>query len=265
MKYLRKFNEELKPQTYKSAARKLSKIVKEKPTLARAIGAEKRAKDLEEHAKKIEKSEQIKKWKENVDTFSKYGEFNIELSAPKNGQNLDNSIPKSFPFYLDISISADMIVDCWDDEDDPDNRPITFTFAGGLVPKNEEDLPEIQKYILDDFYNGFYWGFWININYKVTNGEVTFENLLVYDYDEYMVNFQFSDRKSVVKFKNLIVNLFDSKFDYPSGYKDVTNMYDKVEQELIQGLEISSTYGIDMERIKEDVKRVALNSFYKQN
>ena len=262
MKYLRKFNEELNPQTYKSAARKLGKIVKEKPVLAKAIGAEKRAKDLEDHAKKIEKGQHFKKWRENIDTFSKYGEFNIELSTPKGKMTLES---KSFPFYLDISIGADMMVDGWDFEEDPDNRPITFTFPGGLVPKNEGDLPEIAKYILDDFYNGFYWGFWININYKVTNGEVTFENLLVYDYDEYLINFQFSDRKSVVKLKNLIVNLFDSKFDYPSGYNDITNMYDKVEQELIQGLEISSTYGIDMERIKEDVKRVGLNSFYKQN
>jgi hypothetical protein len=47
MKYLKKFNEELKAQTYKSAARKLKKILKEKPVLGKAIGAEERANKLE--------------------------------------------------------------------------------------------------------------------------------------------------------------------------------------------------------------------------
>ena len=80
MKYLKKFNEELRPQTYKSAARKLNKIVKEKPALAKAIGAEKRAKDLEEYAKKVEDLSHIDQWKKNIDQFSKYGEFNLGRS-----------------------------------------------------------------------------------------------------------------------------------------------------------------------------------------
>ena len=82
MKYLKKFNEELKSQTYKRAARKLKQIMKEKPTLGKGIGAEERANKLELHAKNVERREEMSRWKESVETFSKYGEFNIELSRP---------------------------------------------------------------------------------------------------------------------------------------------------------------------------------------
>jgi hypothetical protein len=260
MKYLKRFNEELSPGVYKNAARKLDKLVKEKPILARAVNAEKRKGNLEEHSKKIEKIEDMKKWRNNIETFSKYGEFNIELGNPRNSSPLS---PKVFTFYLYLSISADMMEDSWDDED-TDNREILFPFVGGLIPKNEEDIPQIEEYIPDEMYNGFFWGFWINIIYKVSEGVVSFDGLKIYDYDDYLINMQFADRKSVVKFKNLVTNLFDYKFDYPSGHTDVTNMYDKIEQSLVQGLEISSTYGVDMGRIKEDIKNTPIMSFYKQ-
>ncbi len=257
MKYLKKFNEELKPQTYKSAARKLNKIVKEKPALAKAIGAEKRAKDLEEYAKKIEDLGQIDQWKKNIDQFSKYGEFNIELS--RKGVNIPSKV---YPFYLDLQTDIEMLIDSWDDED-PDNRDISFGFAGGLIPKNIEDLNEIKMNYTSEFYNGFFWGFWLYVEYKVENSEVSFKGIRLYDYDS-VPNIQIADRKSAVNLKKLLVNCFDETFDYPSGYKDIPNIYDKINQSAIQDLEISSTYGIDMGRIKEDIKNTSLMSFYKQ-
>ena len=41
-------------------------------------------------------------------------------------------------------------------------------------------------------------------------------------------------------------------------------MYDKIERDAIQGLEIASTYGIDMGRIKEDIQKSSIMNFYKQ-
>ena len=258
MKYLKKFNEELKSQTYKRAARKLKQIMKEKPTLGKAIGAEERADKLLLHSKEAERREEMSRWKKSVETFSKYGEFNIELSRP----GAPAIQPKVYSFYLELLTEIEMLTDSWEDED-PDNRDFSFGFAVGLIPKNIEDIEEIIQNFNGEFHNGFFWGMWIWPTYKVLNSEVTFKGISINDYDS-SPKHQIADRKTAVALKRLLVNLFDPTFDYPSGYKDITNMYDKIEQDAIQGLEISSTYGIDMGRIKEDIQKSSIMNFYKQ-
>lgn len=258
MKYLKKFNEELKSQTYKSAARKLKQIMKEKPNLGKAIGAEDRADKLLLHSKEVEKREELVKWKDSVEKFSKYGEFNIELSRP----GAPAIQPKVYSFYLELLTEIEMLVDSWDEEDQ-DNRSFSFGFAVGLIPKTVEDAEEILYNFNAEFHNGFFWGMWIWPTYKVLNSEVTFTGISINDYDS-SPRHQIADRKSAVALKRLLVNLFDPTFDYPSGYNDIPNMYDKIERDAIQGLEIASTYGIDMGRIKEDIQKSSIMNFYKQ-
>jgi hypothetical protein len=258
MKYLKKFNEELKAQTYKSAARKLKKILKEKPALGKAIGAEERANKLELYSKDVQERQDIEAWKKEIEQFSKYGEFNIEMSIP----GAPSIKPKVYSFYLDIVTEIEQMIDSWDDED-PDNRELTFGFCAGLIPKTIEDREEIKMNFNSDFWNGHTWGFWIYPTYRVLNSEVTFKGLTIYNYDT-SPDHQIADRKTAVALKRLLVNIFDPTFDYPSGYKDITNMYDKIEQAAIQGLEISATYGIDMGRIQEDIQKLPIMNFYKQ-
>jgi hypothetical protein len=258
MKYLKKFNEELKAQTYKSAARKLKKILKEKPALGKAIGAEERANKLELYSQEVQEKQDIEAWKKEIEQFSKYGEFNIEMSRP----GTPSIKPKVYSFYLDIVPEIEQMIESWDDED-PDNRELTFGFCAGLIPKTIEDREEIKMNFNNDYWNGHTWGFWIYPTYKVVNSEVTFKGLKIYNYDS-SPNHQIADRKTAVALKRLLVNIFDPTFDYPSGYKDVTNMYDKIEQSAIQGLEISATYGIDMGRIQEDIKKLPIMDFYIQ-
>lgn len=258
MKYLKKFNEELKAQTYKSAARKLKKILKEKPALGKAIGAEERSNKLELYSQEVQERQDIEAWKKEVEEFSKYGEFNIEMSRPGS----PSIKPKVYSFYLDIVTEIDQMIDSWDEEDQ-DNREFTFGFCVGLIPKTIEDRDEIKMNFNSDFWNGHTWGLWIYPTYKVLNSEVTFKGLTIYDYDS-SPDHQIADRKTAVALKRLLVNIFDPTFDYPSGYKDITNMYDKIERDTIQGLEISATYGIDMGRIKEDIQKLPIMNFYKQ-
>jgi hypothetical protein len=256
MRYLKKFNEELKPQTYKSAARKLKKILKEKPALGKAIGAEERANKLELYSKEVQEKQDIENWKKEVEEFSKYGEFNIEMSTSET----PSIKPKVYSFYLDIVTEIEQMIDSWDDED-PDNRELTFGFCAGLIPKTIEDREEIKMNFNSDFWNGHTWGFWIYPTYTILNSEVTFKGLTIYNYDS-SPNHQIADRKTAVALKRLLVNIFDPIFDYPSGHKDITNMYDKIERDVIQGLEISATYGIDMGRIQEDIKKLPIMDFY---
>jgi len=258
MKYLKKFNEELKAQTYKSAARKLKKILKEKPALGKAIGAEERANKLELYSKEVQEKQDIENWKKEVEEFSKYGDFNIEMSTSET----PSIKPKVYSFYLDIVMEMEQMIDSWDDED-PDNRELTFGFCAGLIPKTIEDREEIKINFNSDFWNGHTWGFWIYPTYTILNSEVTFKGLTIYNYDT-SPEHQIADRKTAVALKRLLVNIFDPIFDYPSGHKDITNMYDKIERDVIQGLEISATYGIDMGRIQEDIKKLPIMDFYIQ-
>ena len=258
MKYLKKFNEELNPQTYKNAALELKKILKENPALGKAIKAEERAKELELHSKDIEERSDIEAWKKEVEQYSKYGEFNIEISIPGN----PSIKPKVYSFYLDIVPEIEQMIDSWDEED-PDNREFTFGFCAALIPKTIEDREEIKMNFNSDFWNGHTWGFWIYPTYTVLNSEVTFKGLTIYNYDT-SPDHQIADRKTAVALKKLLVNIFDPIFDYPSGHKDITDMYDKIERDAIQGLEISATYGIDMGRIQEDIKKLPIMDFYIQ-
>jgi len=58
--------------------------------------------------------------------------------------------------------------------------------------------------------------------------------------------------------------IFDEKFDYPSGYNDSPVAFDKIESDIIQNLELSANWAIDMGRIKEDLQKTPIISFYKQ-
>lgn len=258
MKYIKKFNEELQSATYKSAARKLKKILKDQPTLGKAIKAEERANKLELYSNNIREDEALERWKKNVQEFSKYGEFDIEMSRP--GSPI--IVPKNYSFYLTLHTEVEMLMENWNEED-PNNREFTFAFCVGLIPKSVEDIREIKMNFNDDFYNGSVWGFWIYPTYTVINSQVTFKGLTIYDYDS-SPSHQISDRKTAVSLKRLLVNIFDPTFDYPSSYKDITNMYDKIEITAIQGLEIASDYGVDMGRIREDIQKLPINNFYKQ-
>jgi hypothetical protein len=258
MKYLKKFNEELRPYKYKNVARKLKQILKDKPALGKAIDAEGRANKLELHAKNMEDREHITLWEKYKRDFSKYGEFNIELSRP----GAPSIFPKVYSFYIIVIPEVDMIIDGWDDWDS-DNRDIDMTFCIGLIPKNIEDIEDIKKNYNGDFYNGFFLALWVTPRYKVVNSEVSFDSIVIDDYDS-SPKHQIADRKTAVSLKRLLVNIFTPTFEYPSGYKDIPNIYDKIEQSVIQGLEISVNYGIDMERLREDIKNQPIISFYKQ-
>ena len=62
MKYLKRFNEELRPRTYLSAAKKLT-----------TIGHTDRANTLKDWANETEKREEITKWKERLQEYSNLG------------------------------------------------------------------------------------------------------------------------------------------------------------------------------------------------
>ena len=71
MKYLKRFNEELRPRTYLSAAKKLT-----------AIGHTDRAKELKDWAEETEKREEIAKWKDRLQDYGLFGTYKMNIVNP---------------------------------------------------------------------------------------------------------------------------------------------------------------------------------------
>lgn len=246
MKYLRRFNEELDPMTYRRAARKLDNIQKESPSKGKAINATKRAEDLRQHAGNIEKKEFYEKWKNKINIYKEFGEFDFIIE--------EGGSPESF--YVALIPELDSIGEDWE-EGDPENRDITFSFGGGIIPTNDEQYEKLTKEY--DAYNGFIWAFWISIDYEVKNSEVRFKGISM---DRYEIDdFQVGNRKTANGLKKLLANIFGDEF-YPSAHTDVDNAYDKIQKEIMQGLSVSIDYGIEMETVKNDISKLNYADFF---
>jgi len=255
MRHLKRFNEELDPWTYRKAAKKIRAIVKDKPLYAKrrwAGNAEVLADELDKHSKNVELVSQLEKWEKKVQDMSKFGEFEITLSNEEENEFTGT-------FYLEVCPNLEDLTEFWHDYE-PENRDIEFPFAVGLIPKNREDIQVIKDLFDLDFSNSFFWGFWIYVKYKVENSSLKFGGLTIYPYEpeNYSV---IINRKSANALKRLFVSLFDPSTSYPSGYTDITDFYDKIEVEIIQGLETSADYGLDMGRIKNDLQNLPSNKF----
>ena len=85
MKHLKRFNEELRPSTYFSAARKLTKL-----------GDPSRAAGLKDWGDKIEMRENLIKWKENLQSYAPFGIFKLNIVNPNNNKKLTGDFALDF-------------------------------------------------------------------------------------------------------------------------------------------------------------------------
>lgn len=239
MRYLKKFNEELRPMTYMSAARKLDKM-----------GHHDRATVLKDWAGEMEKKEEMLKWKDRIQDYAPFGTFNLTVKNPETGQKLVGD------FHLDINF------DDLSFSDEPENGIGLFI---GLIPSSEELIYQYMELCPDhDFGNGFFWGKIFHMNYKLTD-KVEFTKWELWDYDSEMNGeVAFSDRASANKFKNLLIKIFsDSSLGYPSGYTDEEFMYQKLQASILISNSFSSEYGLELEHIANFIRTISPNLLYK--
>ena len=104
MKYLKRFNEELKPSTYMSAAKKLT-----------AIGHTGRAEELKDWAEETEKREEVTKWKERLQDYGPFGTFKVNIVNPETEEKFTGD------FYLDVNFDELGFEDNFEYEKENDN------------------------------------------------------------------------------------------------------------------------------------------------
>lgn len=249
MKYLKRFNEELKSGTYYNAARKLKKM--NQPDRADA---------LKKWGDKVEFSENLVKWRESVEEFKPFGSFKLKVTNAKTKESLTGD------FYMAFNFDADAFADSYEserennttEETEPDIENIWFTFFIGIVPTTEELMMEYNKVIPEaEFDNGFTWAFSLSIISDIRDGKVELTGLQIdnYDVDSYG-DINFVDRPSAGKFKTILKRLFtDPDLKYPSGRTDVTTMYEGLERCVLVECGFSSDYGFELKEIGDFIDK----------
>jgi hypothetical protein len=239
MKYLKRFNEELRPQTYMSAARKLNKM-----------GHTDRANDLKDWAREMESREEMIKWKDLIQDYAQFGTFTMTIKNEETGETLTGD------FNLDISFDEMAF------SDEPESG---ISFFLGLIPTSEDLIKQYMELCPDyDFGNGFFWGKIFNLEFRIVDDRVQFTKWNFWDYDSDMNGLvAFSDRGSANRFKNLLIQFFtNSELNYPSGYTDVDYMYEKLESCILAENSFSSDYGFRLEDAADYIRTISPNLLY---
>lgn len=252
MKYLKKFNEELRPRTYMSAAKKLT-----------AMGHTDRAEELKAWAEESEKREEVQKWKDRLQDYALFGTYKINIVNPETKEKFTGD------FYLDVNFDELGFEDNfeYEKEKDPNNvKGVGIFFFIGLIPTSEDLIKKCEEVMPEsEFGNGMFWGMCCGIDFKVEKGQVVIEKFNLDDYDENLSgNVSFADRASAGKFKNLLKSIFTNpELNYPSGYTDVEYLYQKLEQVICIRQGLSSDYGFELKDVAEFINLQSPNTMYK--
>jgi hypothetical protein len=247
MKYLKKFNEELRPQTYRNAARKLKKL-----------GHDGRAKELEDWSSIKERELELEKWKQNIDELSKFGKFKINLVNTETGEKLTEE------FYISLHIDRDAFDDSLDAMvEDGEGH---FWIAIGLIPTTKEVLDKCVEMLPDpDMGNGFIWAMSMTLDFVIESDTMRMTKYELHNYDESISgDVSFADRSSANRFKILLKKMFSQPdFNYPSGYRDFQYFYEMFYNVFGAQFGLSSDFGFTPEMISDFINTLSPNEMYK--
>ncbi len=243
MKYLKRFNEELKPQTYRNAARKLKNI-----------GHNSRAENLNKWADKVSQNNEIEKWKESLSIYSEFGIFKMKVVNPETNESLIGD------FTISIFFDSDAFNDTHDDDGG------SFIFFINIIPTTRELLDKCIKSMPDAELNGGgFGGIIFGIDYSIINGTVNIDNYALDPYDEYLSgNVYLADRVSANKFKSIFKKILtDGNLQYPSGYTNADTIYEVLERSILIENSFSSEYGFRLEDLANYINGISVNDLYK--
>ena len=225
MKYLKKFNEELKPQTYRSAA---GKLLKQSPF------NKERADDLRDWADKREMTEDSVKWEQMKQQCSKFGTYKLQIGNNADGTEFVGS------FHPFITFERDGFLDEYEyNKEQGADFDIPLSLFLGSIPADQETLLYFE------------------------DGSVKIHDVKIDEYDDSLHgDVAITDRKSAHALKTILVKMFsEPNLGYPSGYNDFDSFYEMFEAKVLAEAGLSSDYGFSMEAIADFLKAVSANKF----
>jgi hypothetical protein len=251
MKHIKKFNEELKSDTYYSAADKFHTIGHiSRGNKLMSYGDEISTKETQEK-ERIKNEKKYKEWQENIKKFSPFGLFKIKI---------DELVQD---YYLKIDYNSDMFLD---NDFMPDSR-IYMNFSVSIIPPDVDSYNKLKEldYDFDEKTDYIHMMFRIDVITELSkfDSEAIKFNLYYADTVEGVENVQIADRRSAYKFKKLFRSLFTSK-EYPtSGYwaTKYKSVYNHIDLSLAES-GVSSDFGLTMEDIVLAIDKTPINSLY---
>jgi hypothetical protein len=236
MKYLKRFNEELNASTYRRAARKLKKK-----------GHVKRANDLDDYANLTERKDSFIKWEELKDKLSSYGSYKLNIS--NNNESLTGD------FYLDFYYPNGMLIDSY--EPGEDNIMISIFF--NIIPLDEDMIDELEDLHEElEFINGSFNGGVISFECFINNdSKIEIKEFNLDNFINSLTNTKITlcDRVSANRFKRLLINILNGK--------EIEEIYNTMEEEILMSLGFSAEYGFKIEKLAEYVNNISVNDLYK--
>jgi hypothetical protein len=219
MRYLKKFNEELKSSTYKSAATKLKNI-----------GHVRRSANMNDWVKKVESDEKAVRKMVIREEAKKSGIFKLDIysniytagSGYKKEKVLEN-----LDFYIGYHINWDNVSDTICDFIN-DDQTISVPFDLFIVAPNNEVEDKMNSLEHIDNYDGKFWFDTIHIG-------INSKHFSLSQYDRY--GFLFTDRVNANKFKRHLIENLEKNIDSMYGdimldYKSATNYHIKKDPEF---------------------------------
>jgi hypothetical protein len=272
MKYIKKFNEELDPNTYRKTSKALSTL---KHT--------KRANRLEKHANIMS---ELNRLNELVKDLKKYTPYGIFDAGSEKGSKLREKFALKM-WYDDWSFE-----ESFEDYEREYNSHFWIRISTGFLPILEQDdekylrqyysemssdvhtdshvdkLGEIDWCVIgkvcDYFGEKSFWGTFggpsIYVKMIIENNKIVIKGIDV-DEDGGENTLDILGRKSGIQIKNLLVKLFSNeKFDFPTH--DNQNLQQVIKHELCVKTGFSSKYQFAFGEIGEFIKKESINKFY---
>ena len=254
MRYLRKYNEELKSDTYKSAADKLTKM-----------GHVKRPEELMKWhviSKEREKEEAKRK---AIEESSKLGTYKMTLSGAHGKFTGD--------FYIYFYWNNDNFDESYQDWKSFDNSSLWLQFDFSVLPASEESKEFTQNVLNKEIglnYDGkCYLGcFGLNLSQSGNeyNEETNKETFVLkpnggFYFEEYdSIAWYMADRANAQKFKKMLYDVFEGNI----VWRETPQLPGGVKEQILDFLCSDMDHTLEeFEEFIESLKRISVNKLYK--
>ena len=243
MRYLKKYNEELKASTYKSAADKLKKY-----------GHTTRSNTLMNKYNEVVPVETFNKWQADVEKYSKYGTIKVKISPPQGGLGFtdsNNLEPTIMDFYFKLNFWADNFNDNFVALDSDNYLNINIPLEVLIIPKNAEDFETTSSLLHVDDPVCRLFEFSIELKLRLDDWSVTSTTFFIKS-DDFDSKFSLFDRASAGRLRIILKKIFsDRDFDFPSANKNDYNetLYEELSRVIFSENQVSVDCGMRIEDI----------------
>lgn len=266
MKYLKKFNEELKPSTYKSAADKLMKI-----------GHVRRSSVLSDYSDKVKTDLDLEIKNKTLNNLKEFGYFKMNFIESIHGKSKDKTVIMTGNFYIDISgLDSYNFKDNYSDSvysldgSKLVSHDVIMNFELGFIPADAETYKEFNELEIVDrekVYRSLYW----NMNFGISvigkgEEEINPNGYYYFDGNDRDL-FEFNDRREASRFRKLLSDALLGnnqwgRSDYSESLKD--SILSVFSEEKYNSLPKDIFNEESYKKISNSIRSLSLNKLYSE-